>query len=62
MYLALSLPDYEVKMAGYSCHWHYLLAANMDNREERTGFHINVHSVCSYYNSNFLGILVERNL
>ena len=54
-------PDYQVKMAGYNCHWDHLLAASMGDREERTSFHINVHSVSTDYNSNFLSILVERN-
>jgi len=46
---------------GYNCHWNFFLAASMGDREERTTFHINVHSVGTDYNSNFLSILVERN-
>ncbi|KAJ6730626.1 hypothetical protein OIU85_021425 [Salix viminalis] len=48
-------------MAGYNCHWDHLLAASLGDTEERTGFHVNVHSVSTDYNSNFLSILVERN-
>ncbi|KAG6784041.1 hypothetical protein POTOM_009724 [Populus tomentosa] len=54
-------PDFQVKMAGHNCHWNFFLAASMGDREERTTFHINVHSVGTDYNSNFLSILVARN-
>ena len=54
-------PDFQVKMAGYNCHWNLFLAASMGDREERTTFHINVHSVGTDYNCNFLSILVARN-
>lgn len=49
-----------MEMAGYNRYRNYILASSLGYREERSSFHVNVHSVGTYYYSNHLCISVER--
>ncbi|EOY16716.1 Nodulin MtN21 /EamA-like transporter family protein isoform 2 [Theobroma cacao] len=50
-----------VAYCGCNCHWHHILAASLDYREERSSFHSNFYSISSCNNSHLLCIPVEGN-
>lgn len=48
-----------MEIAGYNCHWIFLLAPTLCHRRKRCCFHCLVHSIGINYNSNILSILVD---
>lgn len=47
--------------AGSDSDWHNILATSVGNREKRTSFHFNFHSICSYHHCYFLNSDLERD-